>query len=195
MAINNGYATLAEFKNYKKVTSSDAIDDGVIEDLIEGASRYIDAQTGRIFYARTETRKYDLPEGRELKLDEDLLTVTTLTNGDGDVIASSEYILLPPNTTAKRAIKLKQGSAEIWELDSDSNSEQVISVAGTWGLFASVPDDIKIACLEITRAAYNRRSGQKAEGVARVTAAGVVIEPMDVPKHAMGIVKSYRRMT
>ena len=195
MAISNGYCTLAEFTAYKGASSTDAGDDGVIEDLIEGASRHIDRQTGRTFYARTETRTYDVPEGRELRLDDDLISVTTLTNGDGDEISADDYILLPANTDVKRKIRLKQGSAERWELDSDSNSEQVISVLGSWGRFAEAPDDIKLACLEIAREAYNRRTGKGTEGVARVTAAGVVISPTDVPKSAMAIIKMYRRMT
>jgi len=42
MAITNGYCTLEEFKDDKRITSDDAADDGVIEGIIEDASRMID---------------------------------------------------------------------------------------------------------------------------------------------------------
>ena len=71
MAITNGYATLPEFKAWVDITSADAPDDGVIEDIIETASRHIDNTTGRTFYARTETRYYDVPDGRQIDLDDD----------------------------------------------------------------------------------------------------------------------------
>jgi hypothetical protein len=193
MAITNGYATLAEYKAYASIDSTDATDDGVIEDLIESASRYIDAQTGRTFYARTETRYFSVPGSRELRFDDDLLTITTLTNGNGTTIASTEYYFLPRNVSPKYALKLKEGSSTAWYPDSDSNYEYVISIAGTWGYTATRPDDISAACMEITKASYGRRKGQNMQGVARVTAAGVVITPQDIPASAMAIIKRYRK--
>jgi hypothetical protein len=66
-----------------------ADDDGYIERLITRAGAFIDDQTGRQFVAATETRYYDptdeeVVDGRFLYLDKDLVSVTTLTNGDGD---------------------------------------------------------------------------------------------------------------
>ena len=159
MAITNGYATLAEFKLFQDIGSTDTDDDKVIEDLVEASSRYIDRWTGRTFYARTETRYFDIPEGRELEMDDDLLTITTLTNGDGGEIANTEYNLVPKNVSPYYAIKLKESSSEYWELDNDSNSEDVISVAGTWGFAATRPDDINFACLLIAASYYKRRFG------------------------------------
>ena len=117
MSAINSYATLAEFKNYKDISSTDADDDGVIEDLLEEASRYIDGETNRTFYPRVETRYFSVPEtlGRQLDLDDDLLAITTLTNGDDGTIASTEYNLLPKNKTPYYAIKLKEASTEYWE--------------------------------------------------------------------------------
>lgn len=193
IAITNGYATLQEAKDYSSITSTDATDDGVLEDLIETASRFIDTQTLRTFYARTETRSFDVPEGRKLTLDDDLISITTLTNGDDEVLTTSDYILEPANVTPKYAIQLKQSSTKRWELDSDGNSEQVITVAGSWGWAASVPDQIKTACLEIFKTAHGRRKGKNIDGVARVTAAGVVITPRDVSGLAKGIINSFRK--
>ena len=193
MAITNGYSTLQEFKDYANITSTDATDDAVLEDFVETASRFIDTETLRTFYARTETRSFDVPSGRQLTVDDDLISITTLTNGDADVITSADYILLPANETPKFAIELKQSSTKIWALDSDGNSEQVITVAGSWGWASSVPDQIKTACLEIAKSAEGRRVGKNMGGVARVTAAGVVITPRDVSSLAKGIIASFRK--
>ena len=54
MAITNGYITAAEFRaTYKGSTGS--FDTGLIDDLIEAASRYIDAGAYRTFYSSTGT--------------------------------------------------------------------------------------------------------------------------------------------
>jgi len=193
MAISNGYATLAEYKLYHSIDSADTNDDAVIEDLIEAASRFIDAQTGRTFYARTETRYFSVPNGRTLRFDDDLLTITTLTNGDGNTIASTEYYFLPRNVAPKYALRLKEASTTQWYPDSDSNYEYVISLAGTWGYAATRPDDINVACLEIARSAYGRRSGENMDGIAQVTAAGVVITPRDITGFAQTILRRYRK--
>jgi len=196
MAISNGYATLAEYKAYAiPDNTADATDDAVIEDFIEAASRDIDTATGRTFYARTETRKYDVPVGRELKFDDDLLTVTTLTNGDDNTIASTEYNLLPANVSPKYALKLKEGSTTVWANDSSSNTEQVIDVAGTWGWSATRPDDINVACMEIAKALYGRRTGKNMTSIAKVTSAGIVLLPQGTPDWVYQILSRYKRRT
>ncbi|KKL19182.1 hypothetical protein LCGC14_2468050 [marine sediment metagenome] len=193
--ITNGYATLAEFKTEKDISSTDAVDDTSIEDIIEAASRFIDSETGRTFYARTETRNFDVPRGtRELRLDDDLLTITTLTNGDDNEIANTEYILLPANVSPKFAIVLKSTSSTIWQPDSNSGTEQVISVAGTWGWVADHPDNIKRACLMIATDYYDKREGQGVT-TATVTGAGVVIKAAGVPAAAMKIIRTFRKLT
>ena len=193
MTISNGYATLDEFKTWQRITSTDASDDTLIEGLVELASRFIDAETKRTFYARSETHYFDVPEGRELTLDDDLLTVTTLTNGDTTVLTSTYYNLIPKNKAPYYAIRLKETSAYSWSENSSGNTEYVISVAGTWGYSATAPADIKNACLMIVASAYNRRAGENQTGVARITAAGVVITPEDIPSSAWSIIRGYRK--
>ena len=192
MTITNGYATLQEFKNYKNISSTDATDDSVIEDIIETVSRYIDRKTGRTFYARTATKYYDVPIGLTLCLDEDLLSVTKLLNGDGSEIVSANYILIPPNSAPYHSIRLKTGSGIIWVSDN-GETESVISVAGSWGYSSTTPDDIKGITLEIAANIYARRSGQGAEA-ATITGAGVVLQPKDVSGFAHDVLAAYRRI-
>ena len=133
MSVINGYVTLAEYNRFAK-NSADSDRDIVLEDLIEEVSRFIDDETWRTFYPRVETRYHDTPEsGRELWLDDDLLEITTLTNGDDSTLSDSDYNLMPINNSPRYAIKLMEASTEIWDLDPAGNSEGVIDVLGVWG--------------------------------------------------------------
>lgn len=133
----NLYSTLTDYKAYSlsrgQTANPDTTDDGLIVDLLEAASRYLDDKTGRQFYPSVETRKYDIPDTAELWLDQDLLELTTLTNGDDTEIASSSYILLDANVTPYYAVKLKDTSSVAWESDSNQYTEQVIEILGWWG--------------------------------------------------------------
>lgn len=137
MTTRNTYATLSEYKAYfvgrGGEVQPDIQDDGVIEQLLESASRYLDAKMGRWFYPRIETRSYDVPEDNRLWFDADLLEVTTLTNGDDTTIASTQYNLLPKNVSPKYALEIKDVSSVTWEDDSSGDTEFVIDVLGVWG--------------------------------------------------------------
>ena len=191
MAVTNGYTTLAEFKAWKTVGSTDAADDAVIEDCIEAASRYFDNETGRTFYARSLTRYYDMPQGRILELDDDLLTITTLTNGDGVEIAATEYNLWPRNYAPYSEIRLKSSSSTRWTRDSDGNIEAVIGVEGAWGYVAEAPHDIRQACLMIAVNMNNRRTGAAVSNQVKVTSFGVVVTPQDIPSMAARVIRKY----
>lgn len=201
MTITRGYCSLAEFKSYARITSSDSVDDSVIENLVEAASRYIDNETQRTFYSRLlETRYFDCPHGtnddRLLWLDDDLQSIDVggLVNGDTTVITSAYYHLVPKNTTPKFALRLKSSSAYAWEPDTDGNFESVISITGTWGYSATTPDEIKLACMMTVRSMYARRTGENISSTSLATAAGVVVTPEGVPDEAKQIINAYRRL-
>ena len=134
--LTNAYCTLADYKNYVvargQSSSTDATDDGVIQDLINSASRYIDTQSGRQFYPRIEEQLYNIPSDRHLYLDDDLLAVITFSNGDDAAISANQYVTQgakPPFW----AISLRKTSTVTWEPNSAGDSEQVIGVLGIWG--------------------------------------------------------------
>ena len=194
MTITNGYTTRLDFLNYAAPESGDAaLDDALIEQIITATSRYIDAATRRRFYASTETHYFDVPCSRDLWLSDDLLSVTTLTNGDGAVIPANSYRLRPYSLPPYYMLTLKPSADASWESDADGNTEGVIALAGSWGYSATAPDDIALACLMISRNVYRARFGDTA-GSATVTGAGVVITPKDVPQMAAEILKSYARL-
>lgn len=198
MTITNGYATLAQFKTLKGIKSSDVEDDALIEDLITRASRLIDQITTKWFYAATLTRYYAPPAGRALKLDAPLLTVTTLTNGDGQTIAASEYALWPRNTSAHTEIRLHATSTTTWQPATDD--DYPVSVAGTWGMCSRAASDpesarhitaTEFAALQIALNWYLERKGAP-QGQIQVTQAGIVITPYGaIPKAAYDAIAHY----
>lgn len=132
----NMYATLTEYKAYVtargQTASTDATDDGVINNLLEMASRFIDMQTRRQFYPSIETRLYDVPSDRAIILDNDLLALTTLTNGDATTVSASD-LTLRGSRSPYWSIAPKDTSSIFWTYSSTGSREQVLSVLGTWG--------------------------------------------------------------
>jgi len=203
MTIANGYATLDEFLSLPDLASAKPEDDVFIERLIERCSREFDGDTGHWFYSDTQTRYYDAPRGRALELGVPLLTVVSLTNGDGTAIADTDYRLFPLNGFHKTEIRLRQSSNIVWELTAAGDSEGAITVAGTWGYVdrsSTDPESMtaisnsKSAVLALALAVYKRRYGVGVDGVAQVTGAGVVITPRDKSPEYLSIVQRYRKL-
>lgn len=204
MAIVHGYATLAEVKADKNITSTNAGDDGVIEDMVEAASRWIDRQTGRRFWSTVadstdETRTYTPANAHRVYTD-DILSITTLkTDEDEDrtyetTWTTDDYDLLPENATL-------EGRPYTWiEVSplgdySFPKHRKSVQIVGKFGFSDTPPDDIKQACIMIVVTMYNSRYGAGTTGSATITGAGVVITPSDIPSGAKMIVDHYRRMS
>jgi hypothetical protein len=137
MANINLYASLADYKAYSvargQTASTDSTDDGVILDLLETASRFLDTQTRRHYYPTMETRVYDWRPDLLLDLHADLLEVVTLVNGDGNVITSSDYVMRSSNFTPYWAIQLRNSASTYWTQSASLGVEQVISLTAWFG--------------------------------------------------------------
>lgn len=154
--------------------ATDPSNDNIIEQMVEAASRWIDEITGKEYFGETETRNYVVGEhtdGLTLWLDKNILSVTTLTNGDGTVISSSDYSLLPLNADRYDKIKLHSNSGEVWQY-TDDPYEDAIQVAGSWGDSATTPANVKEACLLLTSRLWQRKSAIL--GVAGSTSLGEI---------------------
>lgn len=107
--------------------------DTLLLDMIRAASRSIDAIGCRTYYPRVETRYYDVPRTPGLHLDDDLLEVTTCTNGGVGVLEASDYRLYPRNDSAKNEIRLTLAGGQTWQTDSNGDPDSAIAITGIWG--------------------------------------------------------------
>lgn len=182
------YTTLADVKAYAGISVT--TDDTLITALIPRAQAIIDAYTGRKFEAETLTRYFHAEdvEGQYLWLSGyDLLTVTTLTNGNGVVIDAANFRTEPRNTSPKWRIRLDDNYT--WEF-ADGDSE--ISVAGTWGWSTTAPADIVHACIRLTTFIYRQKDNSTDLDRPLVTGDGVTIMPSALPVDVTRLLDPYR---
>lgn len=195
MTIVNGYATLQNYKDYQRITSTDGADDDFIDSAIEAASRHIDTQCGQRFYVSDtdETRLCNCPNTMRgvVLFDMPLQSVTSITNGDGRVITSANYYLLPPNDYPKYGVGLRDNSSVQWMPTSAGNSQEAISILGKWG--NACPTDVYYACLELAKAFYSRRFGENMTMRTVITPSAVVQVPDGVPDFVAAVLISHQR--
>lgn len=187
----------ADYAAYRNLPDSVTVEeqDRITEVLTKAQAR-IETYCGRVFEAATATRTYDATgphiDGRMLLVDADLLSVTTLTNGDGSVIPSGDYVLRPNNGNPKYAIVLKASSSHYWTWADDP--EQAISVAGSWGFDTSAPPDIEQAVLQLADWYRKLQSQQPSDiGAARRLPDGTIELPSRLPKDIADLCEPYVR--
>ena len=176
MAITNGYCSLNDLKAWLGISGS--VDDTRLELAIEAASRAIDAETSRRFYAVSLTIYpiADLPDS--VLLPEDLLTVTSIaTDVTGTRVyetwGASDYEL-EPEAAPYRAVWVAPGSSRFFPV----NERRRVQITGTWGYCAinAVPDAIERAALLLATRYFKRKDapfgviGTPELGFMRVTA-------------------------
>lgn len=207
MTITNGYCTLAQYKAWIAVRGQDGVvpvdasDDTSMEILIEGASRYIDQQTGMRFWApgSDETRYFTAVDPYCLEIDELSAAPTSVsvdyTGGlrSYTALASTDYDLTPDNALLEgkpyTQIEINPVYAAYFP-----TTRRGVKVVGKFG-FPSVPHDVREATLMIVQNSYSQRTGQASSGRISVTSSGLVIRPEDVPPFAMSVIESYRMRT
>ena len=98
-----------------------------------------------------------------LDVGDDLLSVTTLVNGDGTIIPSSSYVLWPLNAVPASQIKLLSTVTPqtAWTLGLD----QFISVTGRFAYSLSAPADIQLATKKLVSYHYHQRDNQNFDAV------------------------------
>lgn len=186
------YCTTAEVKVYKDIAQSD--DDVLLAALITRASARIDRFCARTFTARAETRYFDAlrdVDRQKLYLDDDLISVTSITNGDGTTVTSGQYVLEPVNHTPKYQIRLKASSGISWTYQTDP--ESAITVSGLWGYASGTvpPDDIKHAAVRLSAWYYDQRPAPFERQAFLDT--GVIVTPADMPPDVRILLDPYKR--
>lgn len=126
------------------IDNNQQVDEQAILDAIDTVVGNLETDTlvGRVFVPEIETRYWDaipmewngLIDGQTLHLDDDLISLTSLVNTDGDVsttITVSERTLLPRGDSVTNRIKLVTGGA-VWPIGA-VDPEDAIAITGTWG--------------------------------------------------------------
>lgn len=197
MTITNGYITLAELKNYLKI--DDSVEDTLLEQIIEAASRSIDKIANRRFYldANTSARTYYV-NNPMIAIIDDIGTATGLVvkvdpNDSGiyqsTLTITKDFVLQPTNAFAKgrpvTTIQLTGFSG--WGFPLDYRPQ--LEVTAKWG-WPSVPDDIAQACYILSADYYKRKDS--VGGVLGLSEMGAIrMSPLG--RDIASIVRAYRR--
>ncbi len=189
------YATATDLKTYRGVSGTG--DDALLNALLVRASNAVDSYTGRRFSASSDTTRYfdaigDHIVGRRiLYVDEDLYSVTTVTNGDGNTISSTYYTLVPKNTTPHYAIRLKDTYTSVWTYTT--SWEDAISITGKWAYSENPTDDIIQATLRWASYMYSQKDAQVFDTTA-IPEAGVIQIPAGIPQDVRMLLRPYKRV-
>jgi len=189
------YAIATDVKTFLSIDSS--ADNALLETLIGRAQKWIEQQTDRVFEASADTTKtFDALEdtdGALLLLGKyDLCAITTITNGDGVVVTSGQYVTEPRNETPYWAIRLKSDAGKRWAYSAAP--ENAISITGRWGYSVSAPADVIMATVDLTAYLYRRR-GVEGASLDRVviSPSGVTMAPPGFPQSVLSVVARYQR--
>jgi hypothetical protein len=177
LAVTNGYCSLADVKASLRIT--DTIDDALIENSINSASRLIDQYCNRYFYssAAGEVRYYQANDGFTCWID-DAQSISSLETAVTDPTifdttwGVGDYQVLPANRTANG------GYYPITAITATDNylfpvwaDMALVKVTGQFG-WSSVPDPIKFACIIQASRLFKRLESPL--GVAGVSDMGIM---------------------
>lgn len=196
------YITLADAKAYLGIPTGTTTDDTLLTGFISPAQAYIDAHCNRTFEASADTtRRFDAShEGgdlggehnRSLLLDADLCQITSITNGDGTVITSTDYTTVPRHETPWYEIRLKRFSDYVWEYEGDP--ENAIVVVGRWAYSVTAPADVAQACTRLVAWLYRQKDNNADVGAPQMTDQGTWLMPSQMPKDIAALLAPYRRI-
>lgn len=120
--------TLYQLRQRLGLADDDTADDMRLLAAAQMAAAQIERAAGRRFCPRRATIPHTITGGVELLLDDDLLELAALTNGDGRALSLANVLLLPADAPAG-ALRLTGGSAFTW-IDTPLKA---VTVSGVWG--------------------------------------------------------------
>lgn len=143
------YVTLHQVRQSIGNLDGNTADDALLLKYIKWATDFVNRYKGRRYDVRLATIPHDAPLARfssfgvfdreygagsplpPLILQDDLLEMLELTNGDGEEITSNHYVLQPSRSTPYSVVKLRGGAQ--WAANSDGNVAGALQVEGVWG--------------------------------------------------------------
>lgn len=185
------YATTPQLKAYLKLAVT--TDDALLADFLTRAQSIVERVTNKVYEAATDTtRRFDAirdVDDRLLFFDNQwIASITSVTNGDGILVAASDYVTEPRNSAPYYGIRLKDDANVVWTFSS--SPQDAIAVVGKWAYAASAPDYIVQATIRL--AAYLYRQKDNATGDADrplLTGDGVTIMPQALPADVLRLLE------
>jgi len=177
LAVTNGYCTLADVKAALRIT--DTLDDALIENSINSASRMIDQYCNRYFYSTTagEVRYYKANDGFTCWID-DAQSISELKTSSTDPLifdttwAVDDYQVMPANRWANGSYypitALTATDNYLFPVWADI---ALVKVTGQFG-WSSVPEPIKFASIIQASRLFKRLESPL--GVAGVSDIGIM---------------------
>jgi hypothetical protein len=161
MPIVNGYATLAQVKSALRLT--DSVDDTLIENAIESASRRIDGYTSRWFYKTNQTPVQVYPAtlyecGTLNDMATTSVTVKIDSVGDGSYATTwtqgQQYQLEPLNAGLsgkpyRRIVAINGFNFPV------AVDKPLVQITAQWG-WNAVPSDVTQACILLSMRQFAR---------------------------------------
>jgi hypothetical protein len=123
-------ATLHQLRQRLGLAAAETADDARLLAALQAAAAQIERAAGRRFCPRLATIEHHANPrySAELLLDDDLLELSGLTNGDGSAISLNDVVTLPAEGPIA-VLRLTGGVVFVW----DETPLRAVSVAGTWG--------------------------------------------------------------
>lgn len=121
-------STLYQLRARLGLAVTETADDTRLLNALQAAATQIERAAGRRFCPRSAALQHNFISSLELLLDDDLLTLTSLTNADGSAISLTDVIPVP-DEAPYGVLRLSGSSAFIWTL----SPIQTITVTGIWG--------------------------------------------------------------
>ena len=177
MAVTNAYCTLADVKAALRIT--DTLDDALLENSINSASRMIDQYCNRYFYSTTagEVRYYKANDGFICWID-DAQSISEIKTSATDPLifdttwSSDDYQVLPANRWANGAYYPITGITATDNLLFPVWADMaLVKITGQFG-WSSVPEPIKFACIIQASRLFKRLESPL--GVAGVSDIGIM---------------------
>ncbi len=167
-------------------------DDGWLTTLAASASAWVDVHcavpAGGFAVATDGTRRFDtcaLEDG-ELLLDVPLVSLTSLTNGDGTSIDTATVRLQPINGPHYWSIRmLSTGPGWQWVQDG------LFVVTGKWGWSATVPTPVKEATIMLAAWMYKRYQAALQDAANNVEI-GQMMYSERMPKQVVALLAPFR---
>ena len=125
--------TLNYVRQHRRLETAETDNDALLQTMIgESSTEFMEGLHERIPMPYEDTKRFGSSylSGLDLKLRDDLLAVSSITNGNGEAIASNLYNLRPDNRYPKNTVELVSNGGTYWNL---AYREDRVVIPGTWG--------------------------------------------------------------